>query len=84
MEDAKNVATTMKEDGPSREEFFFKGELEGQINDQTKRCIKNILRTVEIIIPNRESPEFKHMRKAVLDAVNELNREIQERIERMV
>ena len=68
----------------TREEFYFKAEIMAQLDDQTKRCIKNILRTAEIIIPNRESPEFKHLRKAVLDAVNELNREVQERLEKVI
>ena len=62
--------------------IYFKPEICSQIDDQTNKCIKGILKIVEIVIPDRESPDFINIRKAVLDSVMDLNRNSKALIEK--
>ena len=64
--------------------YFFKDEIERTFEEEKNKCIRSILWTVEVVIPDKRSNEFQKMRKCVLDSVNDLSRRIQSKIDELI
>lgn len=68
---------TMTEDA----NFIFKEALYENLDRETKKCIRTIMFDLELIL-DKKSDQFKIMRKRVLDAINDLMREVETTLER--
>jgi hypothetical protein len=58
------------------EEFVFKNEIFSLFEEEKNKCIRSILWSAEIILQDKNSENYKKMRKSVLDSVNDLHRKI--------
>lgn len=56
--------------------FVFKEEFFRKLEEEKNKCIRSILWTSEIVIPDKKSHEFFVLRKSVLDSINELCRKL--------
>ena len=59
-----------------REEFIFSDEIFRMFEEERNKCLRSILWTAEVIIPDKNSTNFLKLRKSVLDSVNDLYRKI--------
>lgn len=57
-------------------QIIFKDEFYLLLEEERNKCIRSILWTAEIIL-DKNSEEFKHLRKSVLDSVNDFHRRIE-------
>lgn len=74
-EEIKEINT--KEERPRLiEEFVFKDEVFGLFEEEKNKCIRSILWSAEIILQDKNSENYKKMRKSVLDSVNDFYRKI--------
>ena len=58
------------------ERFICRDEYYRRINEYRNKCIRSILWTLECIMKDKNSEDFKNARKCVLDSVNEFDRNI--------
>lgn len=64
--------------------YYFKDEITRVFEEEKNKCIRSILWTVEVVIPDKNSNEFQKMRKSVLDSVNDLSRKINSKMDSLL
>jgi hypothetical protein len=73
--DNENLEET-KDRNILHEDFIFSDEIFRLFEEERNKCLRSILWTAEVIIPDKKSDNFMKLRKSVLDSVNDFYRKV--------
>lgn len=69
---------------PYSEKIIFKDEINGLLEDSIRNSIRSIMNCLEDYYPEKDSPDYKRIRKCVLDSVNNYHRLVLSMVNRLV
>lgn len=84
MVEEGNGDITNSSENVLHEEFIFKDEWNLKLQEEKNKCIRSILWTAEVVLRKADGTDYKKLRKAVLDAVNDFSRKCSLIVEKMV